>query len=421
MKRRTWFVLHSLAGFKLTVLLSFVLVTGTLATISPEIDWVFDADARVFSVETTAPAAWGKLLANARAAYPDSDLQTIQFSDAPWLAVRVVALDGKQERFLIYLHPETGEVLGDGPWFNWQRFLRLTHRHLMLPVPLGVTIVGLLSIPLLVSMFSGLNIYKRWWTGFLRLPAAQVARGAGQTAPISAAFGTAKGPSPKTRRRYWGAWHRLAGLWCLWFVLLMAITGIWYVLEQWGLNISYEPPPASQTGVSASKLTPAQLDALVADSAVAFPALRVTQILLNTPGSDALVLQGQAEALLVRPRANAVAYDVGSGKRLALKDARDGSLHLRISEAADPLHFGTFGGWPTRLLWFFFGTLMSGMAVSGAYLLGLRLLAGERQSGGASAWRRAWSALEKPFRWPTAALVLLCLGLSILAAQGFSY
>ncbi|WP_082132339.1 PepSY-associated TM helix domain-containing protein [Luteimonas sp. FCS-9] len=44
----------------------------------------------------------------------------------------------------------------------------------------------------------------------------------------------------------------------------------------------------------------------------------------------------------------------------------------RIAELADPLHFGTFGGWPVRWLWCAFGAMLTALCATGVYLYGLR-------------------------------------------------
>ena len=48
-------------------------------------------------------------------------------------------------------------------------------------------------------------------------------------------------------------------------------------------------------------------------------------------------------------------------------------LHQRIAEMADPLHFGSFGGWPIRLIWFLFGAALTTLCFTGVYLYGLRV------------------------------------------------
>ena len=48
-------------------------------------------------------------------------------------------------------------------------------------------------------------------------------------------------------------------------------------------------------------------------------------------------------------------------------------MHTRISEAADPLHFGYFGGITTKILWFLLGLSMSAMAFTGVIIYSKRL------------------------------------------------
>jgi uncharacterized iron-regulated membrane protein len=48
-------------------------------------------------------------------------------------------------------------------------------------------------------------------------------------------------------------------------------------------------------------------------------------------------------------------------------------LHNRISEAADPLHFGYFGGLTTKIIWFFLGIFMTALSITGFMIYGARL------------------------------------------------
>jgi uncharacterized iron-regulated membrane protein len=43
-----------------------------------------------------------------------------------------------------------------------------------------------------------------------------------------------------------------------------------------------------------------------------------------------------------------------------------------IMHIADPLHYGTLGGIWTKILWFVFGLILSGMAITGFMMWGLR-------------------------------------------------
>lgn len=341
--RRLWFDLHSWAGLKLSLLMAFVCLTGTLAVFSHEIDWLLHPEMRVEPADRTA--SWGAMLAAVRAAHPDWKVSRIE---APWgrrfaAAASVQTPDGRL-RF-VWIDPHRGTVTGDTGWFNTQRFLRNTHRHLMLPTRWGVPIVSSLSLALLVTFASSFVIYKRWWRGFFSWPRGE------------------------RRRRFWGDLHRLAGVWSLWFVLLIALTGLWYLVESLG---GAAPPAQARwpAPTAAATIRPALVDQAVEQARRDWPGLKVGGISLDEAGGR-LVIDGQAEAWLVRDRANAMAFDA-TGRPVATVAAGGLSVHQRIAEMADPLHFGTFGGLLTQVLWFVFGTAMTLLSLSGVYLFGLR-------------------------------------------------
>ena len=78
-----------------------------------------------------------------------------------------------------------------------------------------------------------------------------------------------------------------------------------------------------------------------------------------------------------------------------------------VFEAADPLHFGTFGGYWTKTIWFVFGAFMCALSISGVVIYALRLAKQNRET---PRWRtglaRAWRAMGV-YRWPAAGLVTL--------------
>ena len=98
MSRRTWFDLHSWFGLNLAVLMSFVLVTGTFATVSFELDWLANPAAREYRLTEVESLDWGKLYANAGAALPEARLITLSAPVDPWFAVSGLGDDPKDYR-----------------------------------------------------------------------------------------------------------------------------------------------------------------------------------------------------------------------------------------------------------------------------------------------------------------------------------
>jgi uncharacterized iron-regulated membrane protein len=88
------------------------------------------------------------------------------------------------------------------------------------------------------------------------------------------------------------------------------------------------------------------------------------------------------------------------------------NLHQRIGEMADPLHFGYFGGYWTKVPWFLFGLLMTGLSVSGAAIYSLRI-ARERERpirlarSAAGMWRGMG-------RWRWLSVLLIAIGFALL-------
>lgn len=390
---RLWWSIHQWVGLKLSILLGFVFLTGTVAVFSHEIDWALRPAMRVDPATVQGPLAWS---AAARSVATLNPKARILLLDAPIdqgfaLTATIQKPDGV--RAFVYLHPSTGVVLGEGTWVGAHRILRNMHRHLNLPTPIGVPIVSALSILLLISVGTSFVVYKKWWRGFFK--------------PVRW----------RDARTAMGDLHRLAGLWSLWFVALIGATGLWYLAE----STVAKAPPSPRAKVAAVKLDTRKLaDRLETNlnaAQSAYPGLSIQRIVFPAGKVGAFQFAGQYRAILVRERANVAWTNAATGAVVLLTDGRDLNLHQRISEMADPLHFGTFGGVWTKLIWFTFGLALTALAVSGVAIYALRLSrANPAQGVVATAWRGmgVW-------RWPALAgigVALVLLPALFLAAGG---
>ncbi|OHE84000.1 MAG: peptidase [Lysobacterales bacterium RIFOXYD1_FULL_69_11] len=367
-----WFDLHSWVGLKLCVLMAFVCFTGTLAVFSHEIDWALHDEMRVSPVPERA--SWGAMVGAVQQAYPAWTINGLAAPKGPRSAVMASMKTDEGRLRFVWVDPYRGTVTGDTHWFNTQRFLRNTHRHLMMPVKFGVPIVSALAIALLVTLVTSLVIYRHWWRGFFSMP------------------------RPERQRRFWGDVHRLAGVWSLWFIALIAATGVWYLVESLGggaggqSDVLAERADDAATVQAAPAITPAAIDLAIANARQQWPGLDVKRIALSARG---IVIEGQAEAWLVRDRANALGFDSTGGTVTGRRAGTGLDVHHRISEMADPLHFGTFGGLATQLIWFVFGLLLTALSVTGAYLYGLRV-ADAMRAAARKAAKRAGTRTARP-------------------------
>jgi uncharacterized iron-regulated membrane protein len=230
------------------------------------------------------------------------------------------------------------------------RFFRSFHKQLYIypgDLPDGVYIVGPLGLVLLISVLSALTFYKIRWKDVFR----RRQRWSG--------------------RILWSALHRSAGIWALAFSVVFAITGFWYVVERVisdaGLA-SAEAMPATAPAVDQASGGQVNLDVAVGQAREAFPELRVETISFPSNPRSPIVLYGPARAWLVRESANHVILNRSTGEVVGKQDAQQLSATERFVQTTDPLHFGTFGGFPKKLLWF-----VAGLAISASILIGTRL------------------------------------------------
>lgn len=377
---RTWWKVHQWVGLKISLFMTFILFTGTLAVMSAEIDWLLQPSLRVAPSSVEGPVAWAEIAENAME-YPGVAKATaIDAPTASAFAAKVTVENEAGDLFFLHAHPSTGEIRGTGPWVGAQRVLRNMHRHLNLPVWIGVPIVSSLAFLLLVTLVTSFVVYKKWWRGF------------------------AKPLRKRDARTWWGDFHRLAGVWSLWFVALIAITSVWYFVESLGGNAPPHPR-VEQEVLAWEGGPPTDLSAAFDAALLANPELRVERAILPRDDSPLLQIHGDYEAILVRPRSNAVWVDVRTSEVLLTTDGRDLGLHQRIGEMADPLHFGFFGGYWTKVPWFLFGLAMTGLSLSGAAIYSLRISRerGDRVKLGRS-FAGMWQGMGH-WRWISVALI----------------
>jgi len=379
-QRSLWWRVHNWAGLKLSIFLSWVLLTGTLAVFSYEMDWLARPALRVAPQDAT-PASWGTMAAAAQTAVSGARVTSLYRPPHAWFAAEAITETADDRRVRVYLDPYDGTFRGTGAWLSFQRFFREMHRHLLLPAKYGIPIVSSLSLLLLASLVTGLMTYKKFWRGFLKRPRGGEAR------------------------RLTGDLHRLGGLWSLWFVALIALTGIWYLVESLGGDAPYRKPP--EVAARPPSLDAASIDRFAAAAQAAYPGLEIREMRLPAEPGGAVGFFGQADAILVRDRVNGVWIDPADGRVVEVTRGETLSLHQRISEMADPLHFGTWGGMATKIAWFLFGAVMTALSVTGVMIYSLRLRAADAAHGGTT---RAIAGMGL-WRYPAIGLVLLSLAM----------
>lgn len=360
---KTLFQVHGWTGLTLGLLLFIVCFSGTVATVSAEIDWLLNPAMRAEAAEPGAAPSWERWYRAAEAVHPEAHILAINAPPADGWAVGATLSYGPLDYRQVYIHPDTGVVQGTFSQFNVGRFFRSFHKQFYIypgSLPHGAWIVGPTAVVLLLSVVTGFFFYKIRWADMMMRP-----RNPGVRAWLSTA-------------------HRAAGIWMLAFSLIFALTGLWYFAERAALDAGVSLPGvealiSGRVKTSATSGERVDLDAAVAAAHDAFPELQVRSMFFPSRPGSAITLYGEAEAWLVRASANNVLVDPYTGDVLGQRDARGLPPLARLIQSVDPLHFGSFGGLPTKLIWLVAGLLISASVLSGPYLWLLRL----RQGGAA--------------------------------------
>lgn len=354
-RSKIWFLVHSWLALPIWFFVLIVCVTGTLAVVSQEIVWLANPDVRASKPSDDArPLSYDQVVAAIKRAEPTTRIETIVTPDESHFALSVDVSYPDGRNVTVYVNPYTGVIQGVSPAFDFKAFTRALHGWWLVPFTNGYSwgwyLVSLLGLPMLASLITGLVVYKKFWKGFLK-PTLRIRHGA---------------------RIFWGDLHRLSGIWSIWFITVISITGIWFliraILGDNQISISSEPivPVIAREQVpnSADGNPPPMigLDQAISTATSRIPGFDISFVSLPSNAYSHLYVGGRGWYPLMYQTANINPY-TGTLDTAHLLGDRN-ALEF-VTESMRPLHTGDFGGIWVKLIWFFFGLVLSMMVLSG--------------------------------------------------------
>lgn len=354
-KSRLWFLVHSWLALPIWFFVLIVCVTGTLAVVSQEIVWLTNPDVRASKPDGDAERlSFQQVLDALHKAEPDMAVNFISQPDGSHFALTasVVFPDGSAPT--LYVNPYTGAIQGKSPSFSFEAFTRALHGWWLVPFTNGYSwgwyLVSLLGLPMLASLVTGLVVYKRFWKGFFK-PTLRFNHGA---------------------RIFWGDFHRLSGIWSIWFIAVISITGTWFLIQAIlgdnHITLSTEPVvpviaredvPRTESGAPAPRIS---LDDATRIAKEQIPGLDVSFVSLPGNAYAHVYLGGRGWYPLMFQTVNVNPYNSKIESQFLIDDR---STLEFVTESMRPLHTGDFGGLAIKLIWAFFGLVLSMMVLSG--------------------------------------------------------
>jgi uncharacterized iron-regulated membrane protein len=350
---RFWFQLHGWFSLPIWLIFCFICLTGTISVVSHELTWLTNPAARALNPDDLPEKPMPELISIVEQAYPTAKVSTaMNFED--YLVNAVIFTDSDKPFAIAYVNQYTGEIQEINQGMTFINFMRSLHGWLLFPwesnYSIGYYLVCLMSFVMLGALITGLLIYKKFWRSFTQ-PKIRTNQG---------------------KKTVLADMHRLAGVWSIWFLLVMSVTGLWYLIQAvlWHADYSLEdhPPLVSVAQLPTVKDTPVRpltfMDALEITKKK-FPEFKSTYLMPPEHFRDTYKLYGEGDFIFHDKHAYGVSVNPWNGDIESVREPDQMTSLQTLSHIADPLHYGTIGGIWTKLIWFLFGILLTGMSITG--------------------------------------------------------
>ncbi|MEI5638412.1 MULTISPECIES: PepSY-associated TM helix domain-containing protein [unclassified Pseudoalteromonas] len=346
--------LHAWVGFQLALVMFVILVTGTIATLSNEIDWLVHEPMRSSTPSeknhSLQAQDWRAMYEAIKAQYPDSKVLTLGSMGEDYFNYRARVTNAQGLGRYVYVDPWTHEVTGETSLLTVQRVFRDLHRYLFMPAFPGLPIVTAFAFILLISLYTGLKTTRNWKTALWRIRTQQGVR------------------------ILLSDLHKVFGLWGLWCTSVIIITSFWYLFE-FGVRVSgssLEPSAPSVSAVvtqnSPSRFSGSQLEQGFIQAQQSIENWTITAVQFPRDETSVLRFKGVGENPLLRERAHKVDFHPYTLERLNVQHPGNMTMGNYLNEYADPLHFGYFAGLTSKLIWFVFGVALTGLSFTGVLM-----------------------------------------------------
>lgn len=346
--RNTVFILHRYLGLVLGLVLIIVGLTGSLLVFQHEIsDFILHQQIEKITPQgRSLPIA--TILERVQTHYaqqPDITARRVYLpatSDEP---INIYLKSKTDEWAIVYVNPYTGAVLGDSLSGQdiWQQFLMKVYElhYALLAGDFGIKLVGVVGLLTCILIITGIFL----WSGWRKLIAG---------------FKIKWNAHPK---RVSFDIHKVAGIVTAIFLFLTFFTGFCWNLGEiarpiiYAVTFSSMPADDAKSSPVANKSPLPFSDRFLEVADAALPEFRTIYVALPADSDEpngAFIIRKSSS-----PHSNiwdsSVFIDAYNGKILRVDNGLTASLGTKLENAFGSLHYGTFWGLPSRILYVFVG------------------------------------------------------------------
>ncbi|MBW4471484.1 MAG: PepSY domain-containing protein [Stenomitos rutilans HA7619-LM2] len=337
--RTVTFHLHRWLGLVAGILLCIAGVTGSILVFEQEIDsFLLEKQiGRVVPVGDRLPLeSLVNTINTTYASTPKFNLTYVEMFEGEPYEFRAENADEKD--FRVFVNPYTGKVMGDRVWDDtWLGFTFKLHYQLLAGAT-GTFIMGVVALVTLILSLTGIVL----WPGWRKLISGFKIKWASHIKRVNFDL------------------HKVAGIITAVFLAFIGFTGFaWNVPEAKVEAAIYAatftpklPDPVSQPIPGKQPLS---LTELLQRADVAVPNAPTTGLFFPTKSEAPLWLSKKQPQETSKWGSTQIYLDQFSGKVLRIQDGLKPTRAEVVLNSFSPLHYGTFGGLPTRILYVLVG------------------------------------------------------------------
>ena len=359
MTQRQWFKLHGWCSLPIWILFCFICITGTIAVFSHELTWLFNENARAVNPNDLPAKPISELVTAVQGAYPSANITTVMTFE-PYLINAVIFSTETIPSGIAYVNQYTGEIQEVNQGITFINFMRSLHGWLLFPwqssYSVGYYLVSAMSFVMIGALVTGLVIYKRFWRAYTQ-PKIRAKQG---------------------KKTLLTDLHKHGGVWSIWFLIVMSLTGLWYFTQQvmWHADIDIEAHPplvaASDIPLGEKAEPPVTFADAMKTTEERFPEFRPSYIMMPEHNRDMFKIMGGGDTVFFDDYSYRVNINPWTGEIASETTPESMGALQTIQHIVDPLHYGTIGGIWTKAIWFIFGLILSAMSVTGFLIWGSR-------------------------------------------------
>ncbi|WP_299004223.1 PepSY domain-containing protein [uncultured Shewanella sp.] len=348
MSKKKLFKLHSWLALLAMIPILVISITGSIIVFKPEIDaWLMPENATLTDVATERMSL-NSLIDNIHTQLPNYELGTWEVFDDKQTADAVYVIKRDTfDWFKVYLNPYTGQVLSKPVVLDHYLTDWLVELHYTFLLKEAGVFVGLLSAMILLFLgISGIILYRQFWKRFFTLR------------------------WNKQMRVFFSDFHKMVGITASPVLIILAVTGGYWNLAEFVHEMSHTAEEKSFVLQDKRYSDSISFDALNQDAMQRIDGFKLTYLVFPFEPGMNISYRGSVptDNSLMSDYSSGVNYDPNNGAFMVKWDIRSSGLGAKILDSFINLHFGTFAGLTSRILWSVLGGMPLFLSFTGFYL-----------------------------------------------------